>query len=222
MDYQESGATLRDKTADRIRRMIIEGELKPGDKLSERKMSKAMGVSTTPIKEALRILQTEGLIYSLPRKGSFVSDTYKKNVLQMIFIRSSLEGTAAYFASMEAGASDIEKMENALSRAKAIIDGEIPAKEGDLARCSDEFHNALRNASKNQYLVSLIQNLRSVDIIIRTVANKTIGDESRRAYQEHYAILQAVKSGAAEEAEQRIINHIRRVAIYTMDQREGF
>ena len=91
---------LREVVADKMRRRIIEGTLQPGDRLSERNLSAELGISTTPIKEAFRILQTEGLITSVPRRGSFVSVSYKENVLQLIYMRGALEGTAAYFASM--------------------------------------------------------------------------------------------------------------------------
>lgn len=216
-DSKFDSETLRVKAADNIRRMIIEGELKPREKISERRLSKALSISTTPVKEAFRILQTEGLIYSVPRKGSYVSDSYKKNVLQLVFMRGALEGTAAYFACMEATAEDISEMEQALARAKQYVDGTLPNQGTELAACNDAFHNALRRSAKNRYLVQMIQNLGSVDGIIRSVANRTIGEESSRAYQEHCAILSAIKNGKSVEAESLMVSHIRRVALYVLE-----
>lgn len=66
-------APIRDQVADILRKRIISGDLANGEKLSERQISAELNISTTPVKEAFRLLQAEGLIYTLPRKGSFVS-----------------------------------------------------------------------------------------------------------------------------------------------------
>jgi DNA-binding GntR family transcriptional regulator len=89
---------IRDQVVEIIREMILNGELKPEQQLSERQLGRELHVSTTPIKEAFRILQSEGLLYSVPRKGSFVSEFSKRNVLQTVYIRGAMEGVAAYFA----------------------------------------------------------------------------------------------------------------------------
>lgn len=212
---------LREMAADQVRRMIIEGQIQPGEKLSERKLGAKLGMSTTPIKEAFRALQTEGLIYSVPRKGSYVSLSYKQRVLQMVFIRSAIEGTAAYFACTNATEDDIFCMEQALACAKRNIDGTAAPDDLSLEKCNDEFHEVLRCASKNDYLVGLIQNMRSVDKIIRSIANASIGEESHRAYREHQAILDAVKSGDSALTEQLMIKHIRRVITYILSSEGG-
>ena len=199
-----------------MRRRIIEGTLQPGDRLSERNLSAELGISTTPIKEAFRILQTEGLITSVPRRGSFVSVSYKENVLQLIYMRGALEGTAAYFASMSATEEEITEMEQALETARRRIDGEEGTEEIQVEACSDRFHEILRCACRNEYLTSLLQSMRSLDTIIRSMANETVGEESRRAYRDHCAILEAVKIGDAELAERLMIGHIRRVGMHVV------
>lgn len=216
-EKREEFDTLRSKVVDIVRKMIVEGELKPGEKISERKISKQLGISTTPVKEAFRILQTEGLIYSVPRSGAFVSSLYKKSLLQLIFMRGAMEGTAAYFAATEATEDEIIRMEKCLEGALACIEGR---EEGSrtITEYNDEFHDILRRASRNEYLIGLIMNLRSIDKIVRTVANKENGEESLRAYREHRDILDAVKSGRAERAEELMVSHIRRVAIYVLDK----
>ena len=75
-------APIRDQVADILRKRIISGDLANGEKLSERQISAELNISTTPVKEAFRLLQAEGLIYTLPRKGSFVSANASEHAYQ--------------------------------------------------------------------------------------------------------------------------------------------
>ncbi|MGE4353008.1 MAG: GntR family transcriptional regulator [Oscillospiraceae bacterium] len=206
---------LREQVAGIIRRMIVSGELKAGDAISERQISQALGVSTTPVKEAFRVLESEGLLYSVPRKGSFVSELSKKNMLQIVFMRSSLEGVAAYFASKNVTDEEVVSMENALKMAGQFIEKNELSSE--IAEYNELFHSTLRSASKNEYLVGLIRNMKSVDDTIRKVAATTYEVEPPRAQKEHMEILKAVKAHDAERAEQLMVSHIRRVGLFVLD-----
>lgn len=90
---------LREQVADIVRGMILRGEIKAGEQISERTIGQMLHVSTTPVKEAFRSLQAEGLIYTRPRRGSFVSEISIDNMLEIAFMRSALEGVAAYYAA---------------------------------------------------------------------------------------------------------------------------
>ena len=203
--------SLREQVAGIIRRMIVTDELKANSAISERQISQTLGVSTTPVKEAFRILESEGLLYSVARKGSFVSEFSKRNMLQIVFMRSSLEGVAAYFASKNATDEEIALMEDALKMAGELIDKNELSPE--IAEYNEVFHNTLRSASKNEYLISLIRNMRNVDDTIRNVAATTDEIEPPRAQIEHLEILKAVKEHSAETAERLIVSHIRRVGL---------
>lgn len=72
---------IREQVADIIRKMIVNGELKADQQISEREISQMLMVSTTPVKEAFRVLESEGLLYSIPRKGSYISKLSRKNIL---------------------------------------------------------------------------------------------------------------------------------------------
>ena len=91
--------SLRDQMTEIIRKMIIRGELAENEPISERKLSLQFGISTTPIKEALRMLQAEGLVYVKPRSGTYVSEVSRDKLIQICYMRASLEGVAAYFAA---------------------------------------------------------------------------------------------------------------------------
>lgn len=163
---------IREQVADIIRKMIVNGELKADQQISEREISQMLMVSTTPVKEAFRVLQSEGLLYSIPRKGSYISKLSRKNILQTVFMRGALEGVAAFFAARNATYNEIMIMEEALNCAGELVDkaqltSEIAVR---LTENNNLFHSTLRSASKNTYLVGLIDNMRSIDQSIRSVA----------------------------------------------------
>lgn len=207
---------LREQVAGIIRSMIIKGELQPSAAISERNISQLLGVSTTPVKEAFRILESEGLMYSVSRKGSFVSELSKKNILQIVYMRSSLEGVAAFFASKNATGEELEIMERALGTAGELIKkGETGPK---IAEQNEIFHTTLRKSAKNDYLVSLIRNMKNVDDTIRRVAATSVDIEPPRAQREHLEILEAVKERRSEDAELLMVSHIRRVGAFVLEE----
>ena len=95
----ERAVTLREQAANIIRKMIVAGDLKAGNPVSVRQISQRLGVSASPVKEALRILEVEGLVYSLARKGFYVSESSAENMMQISKILASMEGIAAFFAA---------------------------------------------------------------------------------------------------------------------------
>ncbi|RHU86147.1 GntR family transcriptional regulator [Clostridiaceae bacterium OM08-6BH] len=209
---------IREQVADIIRKMIVNGELKADQQISEREISQMLMVSTTPVKEAFRVLQSEGLLYSIPRKGSYISKLSRKNILQTVFMRGALEGVAAFFAARNATYNEIMIMEEALNCAGELVDkaqltSEIAVR---LTENNNLFHSTLRSASKNTYLVGLIDNMRSIDQSIRSVALTSTIDECIRAQKEHLAILKAVKEQNSEKAEQLTNAHVRRVGIFVL------
>lgn len=213
---------IREQVTTILRKKIINGELEPEQQLSERTISQMLQVSTSPVKEAFRTLQSEGLIYTVPRKGSFVSKFSKKNLLEFVFMRGSLEGVAAYFACINAEEEEIAQMEEALEYSGKLVERSplSPEEISELINSNNKFHSLLRNASQNSYLVGLIMNLRSIDQTLRdTSLSKTI-EEPVRAHKEHMAIMKAVKARNAEEAEQLMISHTRRVGRFVLSNEE--
>jgi len=211
---------LREQVASIIRKMIITGELQAGSPISERQLSQQLGVSTTPVKEAFRILESEGLLYSVARKGSYISVLSKKNLMQVVFMRSSLEGVAAFFAAKNATPDDIAAMEEALAMSAKLIakneaDNEL---NPEVAEYNEQFHMCLRQVAGNDYLMSLIRNMRSIDDAVRKVAAVSDEVEPPRAQKEHLAILDAVKKRDGALAERLMVAHIRRVGEFVLDK----
>ena len=207
---------LREQVADIVRIMILKGEFKGDQPISERYISSMLNVSTTPVKEAFRILQAEGLIYSIPRKGSYVSPSSIANMKQITFIRSSMEGVAAYYAAINATDEEIDRMGQLLEQASELVNS--PEYRQKFSSLNTEFHSILRNASRNPYLINMLASLRSIDHSMRSV-NMSLRDlEPNQDHAEHMAIFDAVRNRDPERAEQSIIRHIRRVAHTVFDR----
>lgn len=207
---------LRDQVAEIVRIMILNGELKGDQQIKERTLSQLLKVSTTPVKEAFRLLQAEGLIYSVPNRGAFVSPFSKHSILQATFVRSSIEGVAAYLAAESATDAEIAEMEAALDRASQAIDD---AKSRQTVSDSFmEFHKIVRKSCRNPYLINLMESLRSIDNSVRTVNLSPSHEAPYQDYAEHRSILEAIKSHDPDLAERLMRNHIRRVAQTVIDE----
>lgn len=212
---------IREQVADIVRVMILKGELKGNQTISERYVSQMLNVSTTPVKEAFRILQAEGLIYSIPRKGSYISPMSKTNMEEVTFIRSSLEGTAAYYAAIKATDAEIAQMTAALTEVGRLI--ELGNKEDRqlISEGNDLFHQILRSASRNNYLLGLLGNMRSIDKSMRTVNMNLPKLAPEHDHAEHLAILEAIRERDANRAEEAMRKHIRRVAIFVFKDKNN-
>lgn len=210
---------VRDQVMTIVRRGILTGELKPNQKLSERALGESLGISTTPIKEAFRMLEAEGFLHTVPRKGTFVAEVYKENVIQITFIRSVLEGTAALFATNEATPDELDAMRDALQKAEKCI--RLRDKEG-LSYHNSCFHDVIRGAARNPFLFNLLKNLRMIDDSVRVISLEKSDEERMRDHQEHLAIYEAIRMGQGSRAEQVMVNHIRRVITETLDDRDVY
>lgn len=205
---------IREQIANILRKMIINGDLKAGDMLSERRFSELFNVSTTPVKEAFRLLQAEGLIYTKPRSGSYVSDISVEKMLQIIYMRSALDGVAARFAAILATDEELEYVGSILEEAGQLI--EQNASGDEISDKNARFHEELRNLTQNDYLISLIHNINAIDSTFRSIALNRGPVEHHRSHKEHTAIFEAVKNRRPDEAETLMRLHIRRVAQYVV------
>lgn len=187
---------------------IIEGSYEPGDKLIDRVLAEDFNVSTTPVKEALRQLEKEGLINTIPRKGSFVADHIMSSIEEIAWLRAALEGVAARLASSRRTDEDIVKLN------KVIDDMEIATKNQDMDKLRSYntlFHDLILSTSKNSYIVNQIESVRVYDLYIRKEVLSNYM-EHKNAYDEHLAIFKAIESKDGEQAETLMRKHIIRSA----------
>ena len=204
-------APLREQVADILRGMILKGQFEAGEQLSERQLCSAFNISTTPVKEALRMLQTEELVYSVPRKGTFVSNVLGDRISQSIMMRASLEGIAAGFAARDCTDGEIMQMEAVLDQAARMYDGGGVPDWKKLIALNDDFHGMIRDACQNDYLINLIRSLRTIDHSLRVISFELPNalDNHKQSLTEHRKILQAIKAHDPETAEAVMNAHVR-------------
>ncbi len=201
---------LREQVADIVRTMILRGELKSNQPISERAISQQLNVSTTPVKEAFRILVSEGFIYVKPRKGTYVSAITNDFLQQLVYMRSGMEGVAGYYATLYIKPEEIEKLDEIINRieTKLLNEGDFKA----VSQLNNSFHSIIRLACRNNYLIHQCNRMNAIDKRIRELSLQTDEVEPHRAFQEHKGIWEAVKSGNPDVTEARLVSHIRRVA----------
>ncbi|KFC65811.1 GntR family transcriptional regulator [Bosea sp. LC85] len=196
---------LRDHVHESLRKAIIAGRFSDGERLNERDLALDLGVSTTPLKEALRQLEAEGLIRTEARRGVFV--TYgPQQAEEMSLARAALESMIARMAAKRASRADVEVL-----RAQ-VADMEAATRSGDVERLielNELFHGQIHEASGCDYLRRL-QGKQQIYNHTTRVGLLREADERGRALAEHRAILDAIAAGDQDAAERIMRDHIVR------------
>jgi len=199
--------SLRDIAVESLREAIVNGLLKPGEHLKERELSEAMGISTTPIKEAFRILGHEGLVVTIPRKGTYVSEVVQSSMEEILMIKANLEGLCARLAAMKISEEELQDLTAALRRMEESRD-----KGPDtLAQANTEFHEQIWKAAKNPMLLNMLSNISAFDKAFRKRALK-LDEEMHEGFNEHLEIFRAIQRRDPEAAEAKMKAHILRTA----------
>jgi DNA-binding GntR family transcriptional regulator len=197
--------SLRDHVHDLLRRAIVAGRLKEGEKLNERRLALELGISTTPIKEALRALEVEGLVRSEARKGIYVTFS-PTQAEEMMLARAALESMIARQAAKRVAPADIAAMRGFLAQmrlALAAIDVER------LIELNEHFHDAIHETSGCRYLRRLQGGQRMYDHAARLLI---LSDEIERvrSVEEHEAIAEAIATSDPDQAERLMRDHVIR------------
>ena len=209
--------SLRVLVYEEIKRQILTGEIEPGARIMEVETSESLGVSRTPVRDAVKKLEREGLVVIEPRRGTYASRITASELIEILDVREHLEGLAVLYAT--------EKMRNPQKeKLKAISDKYVASvaekKINKMVRYDTEFHKTIIDASDNRTLISLIEQLDERMMRFRYA----YFDNTRRAEMippEHQRILDAVMDGKAKEAELAAKDHVRRLKEVVMDERIG-
>jgi len=200
----ESYRPLRELVLDAIRGAIMNGTLQPRERLMEIQMAEELGVSRTPIREALRKLELEGFIVMVPRKGAYVSDLSFKDIADVFEIRAALEGLAAGLAAERITEEELERMERLLvEKQEAITQDDI----GKLVDVDTKFHELMYQASRNVRLGSIISNLREQIQRFRLTSLSYPG-RNKLSLEEHKKIVEAIQARDYQLARQLATEHI--------------
>lgn len=200
---------LRDVVFHTLRDAILHGVLQPGERLMEIKLANRMGVSRTPIREAIRMLELEGLVIMVPRKGAQVAQITEKDLKDVLEVRMGLEELAVKFACQRITPKQLKE----LKRAAEEFEEQVNTVEEDditaLAKADVKFHDLIYKATDNQRLVQLLNNLREQMYRYRIEYLKDV--EIRKSLiEEHNGIRKALEMHDESAAYQYTIVHIKR------------
>lgn len=195
---------LRDVVFNTLRQAILKGELAPGERLMEIQLAERLGVSRTPIREAIRKLELEGLVLMIPRKGAEVAKISEKSLRDVLEVRRSLEELAIELACQRMTPEDIDELEKKQEEFQAAITN---GKVMEIAETDEAYHDVIYKGTCNDRLVQMINNLREQMYRYRL---EYIKDEDKRQVllKEHENILRAVKLRKTEEAKEAMREHI--------------
>lgn len=195
---------LREVVFNTLRQAILRGELKPGERLMEIALAEKLGVSRTPIREAMRKLELEGLVVMIPRRGAQVANITEKDLNDVLEVRITLENLAIEKACSNMTEEDIRALEAAAKEFEHTFE------DGDLVKMAEadvNFHEAIYRAADNKRLMQVLNNLR--EQIYRYRVEYLKEDDSRnRLVKEHEEITQAIRARDVKRAQELSFEHL--------------
>lgn len=200
---EESSVSRVEHAYEYIRQAILNHRLKPGDRLREADLAETIGVSRTPLREALARLEFDGLIVNDPARGLAVTQLDYNMVGELYFIREVLEGSAARLAAQHASEVEVAIIEEICDQyRRATGDGAA------LAMRNRQFHEALYRCAHNRYLVRTLDGLHDA---LALLGESMLLDPKRaeQTLQEHAEIVEAIKARNPDAAELATRKHIR-------------
>ena len=204
---------LRDVVFNTLRKAILRGELKPGERLMEIQLANKLGVSRTPIREAIRKLELEGLVLMIPRKGAEVAQITEKNMQDVLEVRKALEELSVQLACERITPEQVEEMKMAAEDFRKVL------KSGDVTKIAEadvKFHDIIFAATNNQRLITLLNNLREQMYRFRVEYLK-----QKECYpqllEEHDKLIALISGGEVEEACELMGCHIDNLASTVSD-----
>lgn len=195
---------LRDVVFNTLRQAILKGEMEPGERLMEITLANKLGVSRTPIREAIRKLELEGLVNMIPRKGAVVASISEKDMRDVLEVRITLEELAVKLAINNMGNEDVDMLKKAgLVFENAVISRDIVNMvEADVA-----FHDIIYNKTGNNRLIQIINNLREQMYRYRLEYIKDARTHSI-LINEHNDIIESICRKDVEAAKAAVREHI--------------
>lgn len=195
---------LRDVVFHTLREAILKGELKPGERLMELQLASKLGVSRTPIREAIRMLELEGLAVTMPRKGAEVARMTEKDMKDVLKIRKALDELAVGLACDNMTEEELKQLYVALKNF------EESTRSGDvkqIAQADVEFHDSIYQAADNPKLVTMLNNLREQMYRYRVeyLKNESIYP---RLIEEHQGIYDGLKRKDKETVVEIVSHHV--------------
>lgn len=213
-DSVQRSNSLHSRVYNRIRNDILNGVYEPGESLVELKLSEELGVSRTPVREALRQLELEGLVQSVPNKGATVRGVTEQDIQDIYTIRMLIEGLAARWAAEKITPEELEELKEAVDLEEFYT---TKSNYGNLLRFDTRFHDIIFKASKSKPLMYTLSTFHRYVQKARRVSMSS-PERAAEVLQEHKAILQAIIDRDADRAEKLMTQHVKNASLNLLKQ----
>ena len=205
------------EVAERLRQRIFAHELTPGDWIDEQNLAEQYGISRTPLREALKVLASEGLVELRPRRGCYVTEISRQDLDDIFPLMAMLEGRCAALAVKRAQPADIAVLQEIHEGLEAAArDGRITA----FFEANQAFHKQIQELAANRWMLSVIHDLRKV-LKVSRLHSLSLEGRLQQSLDEHRAIMAAITAGDALKAETLMHDHLLsgREALAKMDSK---
>lgn len=195
---------LRDVVFHTLRQAILRGELKPGERLMEIQLANKLGVSRTPVREAIRKLELEGLVLMIPRKGAEVAEITEKSLKDVLEVRRALEELAVKIACERMDGGQIDELKEAAEEFERTL------QSGDVTKYAEadmQFHDVIYLATENQRLIQLLNNLREQMYRFRVEYLKK-KECHGKLLAEHQELIRDIENRDKDAASRMVCTHI--------------
>jgi len=204
MTVRIAPTALYQEVAERLRQRIFAHELTPGTWIDEQKLAEQYGISRTPLREALKVLASEGLVELKPRRGCYVTEISRQDLDDIFPLMAMLEGRCASEAVSRATPEDIGTLREIHERLEqSAREGKIDA----FFEANQEFHRKIQELSGNRWLLSVIQDLRKV-LKLSRLHSLSLEGRLQQSLEEHRAIMAAMEAGNPAAAEGVMHDHL--------------
>jgi DNA-binding GntR family transcriptional regulator len=210
----EERVPLRERVYQRIREAVVMGRFQPGEQILEEELARLLGVSRTPVREALQRLEAEGHLTIVPRKGIVFGPIISKVEFEQVSqVREALEGLAAALAADSISEADLERLQEVIGQSRSALE------QGDmdgLRQLNTLFHQIIIQASRNDRLTRILETMRDEIQRYRSFSSAIIRSQPGQL-QDHHEILSALRardSGAARDA---MVKHLQRNRLIVLE-----
>lgn len=212
----EDVPTVRAMVAQKLREAIMSGTLKPGQRLVERELCEMTGVSRPSIREALRLLEADGLVNTVPHRGPMVSTISLEEAKQLYAARAVLEGFAGRECARHRDPEVVRRIAAALARLKAAF------ASSDMAAALEaktDFYTAMIGGCRNSFIERMLKPLHDRITLLR-VTSMSQPKRINKSLREITAIWRAIQNGDEDLAEQCCVDHVKAAAVAALDMIE--
>jgi DNA-binding GntR family transcriptional regulator len=195
---------LNIKVYSELKQMITNYRFKPGERINVEQITKELGVSRTPIWEAIRRLEHEGLVFNSPNKGVFMYTLNPDEAIDLIAVRETLETMAAKLAAERIDEKTLSKLDKAMEKQKQIVENKDMLA---YSQADTDFHALIYATTGNVFLCEVLDNIFSK---LRPVAMH-VGDFIQHFYEDHIAILEALKTHDPKKVQEQFRRHSQNI-----------